>query len=94
MPKAIETNDLLTLIGTAIEQLQQSVELFEASLKVDGITCLSSVIQAIDAYIDRSHEDPLLQLAHLDESHLAADLTNIKSDLNAVIHQFAAHSSS
>jgi len=80
-----ETGDLLALIGTAIEQLRQSIELFETSSQVKGATCLSAVIREIDAYMDRAHDDPLLQLACIDASGLAADLKHIKTDLAAVI---------
>lgn len=87
MTVARETNDLLTLIGTAIEQLRQSIELFETSSQAEGATCLSFVIREIDAYIDRAHDDPLLQLARIDVSSLATDLKHVKSDLAAVIAQ-------
>ena len=83
--EANETGDLLTLIGTAIEQLRQSIELFETSSQSEGATRLSAVIREIDAYMDRSHDDPLLQLARIDASTLAANLKNIKTDLAAVI---------
>ncbi len=82
-----ETNDLLTLIGTAIEQLRQSIELFETSSQAEGATCLSFVIREIDAYMDRAHDDPLLQLARIDVSSLAMDLEHVKNDLVAVIAQ-------
>ena len=82
-----ETNDLLALIGTAIEQLRQSIEWFETSSQAEGATCLSFVIREIDAYMDRAHDDPLLQLAHIDVSSLATDLKHIKTDLVAVIAQ-------
>ncbi len=85
--EAKETNDLLALIGTAIEQLRQSIELFETSAQAEGSTCLSAVIREIDAYIDRAHDDPLLRLARIDASSLASDLKHIKSDLVAVIEQ-------
>ncbi|MFC2079017.1 hypothetical protein ACFLSZ_03455 [Candidatus Bipolaricaulota bacterium] len=87
MIEAKETNDLLTLIGTAIEQLRQSIEWFETSSQAEGVTCLSTVIREIDSYMDRAHDDPLLQLARIDVSSLAADLKHIKSDLVAVIAQ-------
>jgi uncharacterized protein YqeY len=86
--EALETNDLLSLIGMAIEQLRQSVELFENSSRAEGANRLSSVIHAIDTYMERAHEDPLLRLARIDESNLAADLGLIKQDLAAVIAQF------
>ena len=81
------TNDLLTLIGTAIEQLMQSIELFETSSQTEGIRCLSVVIDEIDTYVDRAHDDPLLRIAHIDVSNLASDLQHIKTDLVAVIDQ-------
>ena len=87
MTVAEETTDLLALIGTTIEQLRQSIELFESSSQTEGATCLLLVISEIDAYMDRAHDDPLLQLAHIDASSLATDLTHIKADLVAVIAQ-------
>ncbi len=93
MTVAKETNDLLTLIGTAIEQLRQSIELFETSSQAEGATCLSFVIREIDAYIDRAHDDPLLQLARIDVSSLAVDLKHVKSDLAVVIAQVDSSSS-
>jgi hypothetical protein len=83
--EAKQTGDLLTLIGTAIEQLRQSIELFEAASQVEGVSRLSAVIREIDGYMDRAHDDPLLKLARIDASSLAADLTHIKTDLVAVI---------
>jgi hypothetical protein len=83
--EAKQTGDLLTLIGTAIEQLRQSIELFEVASQVEGVTRLSAVIREIDSYMDRAHDDPLLKLAHIDASSLATDLTHIKTDLVAVI---------
>ena len=80
-----ETGDLLSLIGTAIEQLRQSIELFEVESQAEGVTCLSAVIREIDAYMDRASDDPLLRLARIDASSLASDLTHIKTDLVAVI---------
>lgn len=82
-----ETNNLLTLIGVAIEQLRQSIELFETLSQAEGAICLSTVIREIDAYMDQAHDDPLLQLALIDASSLATDLTHIKADLVAVIEQ-------
>lgn len=89
-----ETNDLLSLIGTAIEQLRQSIELFEASSASEGVTCLSTVIGRIDAYMDHAHDDPLLHLARIDASSLAQNLGHIKSDLVAVIEQVDSQPSS
>jgi len=87
-----ETNDLLALIGTAIEQLRQSIELFGTSAQTEGVVCLSTVIHEIDAYMDRASDDPLLHLAHIDASNLASDLVHIKQDLVAVIDQVDSRS--
>jgi hypothetical protein len=92
--EARETNDLLTLIGMAIEQLRQSIELFEVSSRAEGIIRLSTVIREIDAYVEKAHDDPLLQLAKIDAASLANDLAHIKSDLVSVIEQADAPSSS
>ncbi len=81
------TGDLLTLIGTAIERLRQSIELFETASQTEGISCLSAVIREIDIYMGQAQDDPLLQLAHIDASTLATDLAHIKTDLVAVINQ-------
>ena len=89
-----ETGDLLTLIGTAIEQLRQSIELFETSSQTEGVVCLSAVMSGIDADMDRAHDDPLLRLAHIEASSLAADLKHIQSDLVAVIDKVDSHPSS
>ena len=83
--EATETGDLLTLIGAAIEQLRQSIELFETASQAEGVICLSAVIREIDTYMDRAHNDPLLKLARIDASSLAVDLTHIKTDLVSVI---------
>ena len=90
LTEAKETGDLLTLIGTAIEQLRQSIELFEASSQIEGVSCLSAVIREIDSYMDRAHDDPLLKLARIDTSSLATDLTHIKTDLVSVIDRVDA----
>jgi len=92
--QANETADLLTLIAKAIEQLRQSIELFETASRTDGISRLSTVISEIDTYMAYSNNDPLLQLAHIDASSLATDLTQIKTELVAVIDQVDDHMSS
>lgn len=84
---ARSSHDLLTLIGSAIEQLQRGIELFETSSRREGAACLATVIQSIDAYLAHAEEDPLLQLARIDSSDLSDDLQHVKLDLAAVIHQ-------
>ncbi len=85
MTSTQDTDDLLSLIGTAIDKLRQSIELFETSSQDKGIVCLSEVIHEIDAYMNRAHEDPLLHLARIEASSLTGNLDHIKSDLVAVI---------
>lgn len=92
--QAHETGDLLTLIAAAIEQLRQSIELFETASQTEGISRLSTVIRRIDIYMDHAQDDPLLKLAHIDASSLAADLTHIKTDLVAVINRVDGRTSS
>jgi len=89
------TDDLLSLIGTAIDKLRQSIELFETSSQDEGIVCLSEVIREIDEYMNRAHKDPLLDLARIEASALTGDLDHIKNDLVAVIeHVDDEHSAS
>lgn len=80
--------DLLTLIGKAIENLQQSIELFEASRREDGLKQLSSVILEIDRYIERIDEDPLLKVASVDRTSLSERLQGVKGELALVIENF------
>ena len=87
MGHTTRTMDLLSLIGTSIEQLTRSIELFESASRVEGATCLSAVIRQIGAYVDQAQDDPLLQLAHIDAAGLANDLQQVKNDLIAVITQ-------
>ena len=77
--------DLLSLIGKAIENLQQSIELFEASQPVAGLDHLSSVILEIDNYLERIDEDPLLKIATVDRIGLGERLVSVKGELTSVI---------
>jgi hypothetical protein len=79
------TADLLTLIGHAIEQLQRSVTLFEASEPDGGVERLSGVVEEIDAYMRNAEEDPLLRLASLPPSDVRERLLAVRGDLTAVI---------
>ena len=83
-------SDLLTLIGSAIEKLRKSVELFEASQQDDGLHELSSVIVEIDDYVRRIDDDPLLKLSPVDRSQLGERLAAVKGELQVVIDRFAA----
>jgi hypothetical protein len=86
--ESTSTADLLTLIGKAIGQLQQSIRYFEESDKGNGLGCLSTVITDIDTYLDRLNEDPLLPLARLDPERLRESLHHVQDDLSTVIGQF------
>ena len=81
------TVDLLSLIGRAIGQLQQSIEHFEGADSGTGLSCLSTVVDDIDAYLARLADDPLLPLAHVDPARLRASLHHVQDDLSIVIEQ-------
>ena len=87
MTEARSTVDLLTLIGQAIEQLQQSIDSFEASEQETGVHRLSDVIHRIDTYLTHVDEDPLLQMATLDPASICGTLHGIQDDLNHVIQE-------
>jgi len=77
--------DLLSLIGSAIEKLRRSIELFDTEQRQGGVEELSSVLQEIDAYLARIDEDPILKLAPLDRTDVEGRLHGIDDDLSAVI---------
>jgi len=77
--------DLLTLIGNAIGQLHRSIEHFEGSDDRTGLSCLSTVITDIDAYLARLAEDPLVPLSHVDPDRLRDSLHRVQDDLSVVI---------
>ncbi len=83
--------DLLNLIGKAIENLQRSIELFEASRREAGLKQLSSAILEIDHYLERIDEDPLLKIATVDRVGLSERLLGVKGELTSVIESFASH---
>lgn len=87
MTEARSAVDLLTLIGQAIEQLQQSIDSFEASEQETGVHRLSDVIHRIDTYLAHVEEDPLLQMATLDPATICGTLHGVQDDLNHVIHE-------
>jgi hypothetical protein len=82
--------DLLSLIGTAIEKLGKSVELFEGLRQRDGLDELSSVIAEIEGYVSRMDDDPLLKLSPVDRTQLVERLGNVKRELQVVIDRFGA----
>ncbi len=87
MNESSNTVDLLTLIGKAIGQLQQSIEYFEGEDRGTGLSCLSTVIDDIDTYLDRLTDDPLVPLAHVDPTRLRESLHHVQADLSVVIEQ-------
>ena len=87
MSDSSETVDLLSLIGRAIGQLQQSIEHFEGADAGTGLSCLTAVIRDIDVYLDRLADDPLVPLAHVDPTRLQNSLHHVQHDLSAVIEQ-------
>ena len=89
MTEARSTVDLLTLIGQAIEQLQQSIDSFEASEQETGVHRLSDVIHRIDTYLTHVDEDPLLQMATLDPASICGTLHGIQDDLSHVIRELS-----
>ena len=80
--------DLLTLIGSSIEQLQRSIEFFDKAEPQDGVAHLSIVMQGIGRYLTRIEDDPILKLAPIDPVVLAERLHGIEEDLSAVIEGF------
>lgn len=87
MNETSETKDLLSLIGRAIGHLQRSIESFEGADEHAGLSCLSTVIRDIDAYLDRLGEDPLVPLAHVDPARLRQSLHHVQDDLAGVIEE-------
>ena len=87
MTETSKAVDLLTLIGRAIGQLQQSIEHFEGADEKTGLFCLSAVITDIDAYLERLAEDPLVPLAHVDPNRLRESLHHVQDDLAVVIER-------
>jgi len=81
--------DLLTLIGSSIEELQRSIEFFDKAEPQDGVVHLSIVMQGIGRYLTRIEDDPILKLAPIiDPIVLAERLHGIEEDLSAVIEGF------
>jgi len=83
-----KTMDLLTLIGSSIEELQHSIEFFDRAEPQDGVVHLAIVMQGIGRYLARIEDDPLLKLAPIDPVVLAERLHGIEEDLSAVIEGF------
>jgi hypothetical protein len=82
--------DLLNLIGKVIEELQSSIELFEAAEHEDGLTQLSSVVLEIDHYLEQSDDDLLLKLVPIDRTSLGERLKAVKGELVSVIESFSS----
>jgi hypothetical protein len=67
-----KTTDLLTLIGSSIEELQRSIEFFDKA----------------ESYLARIEDDPILKIAPIDPVVLAERLHGVEEDLSAVIEGF------
>jgi hypothetical protein len=80
--------DLLTLIGSSIEELQRSIEFFDRAEPRDGVVHLSIVMEGISRYLTQIEDDPILKLAPIDPVVLAERLHGIEEDLSAVIAGF------
>ena len=87
MKESSDAVDLLTLIGKAIGHLQEGIAHFEEADKGTGLSCLSMVIDDIDAYLAQVGDDPLVPLAHVDPTRLQESLHHVQRDLSAVIEQ-------
>ncbi len=87
MKEPSDTVDLLTLIGSAIGHLQRGIRHFDAADNPVGLSCLSTVIADIDAYLDRLADDPLVPLARVDPAKVRASLHHVQDDLTVVIEQ-------
>ena len=87
MREANGTVDLLSLIGSAIEQLQQGIQLFESADAQGGAQRLASVIHDIEAYLEQLDGDPIVQLSGISTMDLTESLHNVQSDLSSVVQQ-------
>ena len=91
MREANETVDLLSLIGSAIEQLQQCIHLFESEDRSGGVQHLTSVIGSITTYLGQLDADPIVQMAGVDPASLTESLHHVQSDLSSVVQQVEHH---
>jgi len=89
--EASGTVDLLSLIGSAIEQLQQCINLFEGEDRSGGVQHLTTVIRSIGTYLEQLDADPIVQLAGVDPASLADSLHHVQSDLSSVVQQVEHH---
>jgi hypothetical protein len=87
VPDTSATTDLLTLIGSAIEQLRRCIAMFETSESAGGVEHLTAVIDEIDVYLASSDEDPLLRLAALSPGRVREGLLDVRTDLTSVIDE-------
>lgn len=85
MKEISQATDLLGLIGSAIEKLKTSIDLFSDDHPQRGVEELSLVLEEIDAYLTRIDRDPILRLAPINPSELEQRLHGVEADLSAVI---------
>ncbi len=81
------TVDLLSLIGNAIEQLQQSILLLESANAQGGVQRLASVIHDIGTYLEQLEGDPIVQLSGISTMSLTESLHHVQSDLSSVVQE-------
>ncbi|HHR84800.1 hypothetical protein J7K60_06010 [Candidatus Bipolaricaulota bacterium] len=82
-------NDLLTLIGSSIENLRQCIDLFDNAQPDGGAERISSVLAEIDGYLKEIDTDPLLELASIDRGQIADRLQSIEVDLASILSELA-----
>ena len=80
-------NDLLSLIGSSIENLSQCIALFDQAQPAGGVEKLSSVVTEIDAYLQEIDTDPILRLASVDRGEIEGRLHSIETDVAAIISE-------
>jgi hypothetical protein len=85
MKETSQGADLLGLIGSAIEKLKTSIDLFSDDHAQQGTQTLSLVVDEIEGYLSHIEEDPILRLAPIDPGELKDRLHGVEADLSAVI---------
>ncbi|HDJ29966.1 MAG TPA: hypothetical protein ENF29_02815 [Candidatus Acetothermia bacterium] len=88
----MKLEDLLSLIGNAVDRLQRSVTLFSDSDRSAGLKELQHVVNEIDQYIAKIDQDPLLKIAGIDRDQIVSELEGVKHELTLVIDELTAAS--
>jgi len=82
-----DMNDLLSLIGSSIENLRQCIELFDKSQPNGGAEKISSVLTEINVYLKEIDTDPILKLASIDRKQVEERLQSIETDLTSILSE-------